>query len=63
MSSSAAIADSRLRQAWPRRSLRPGGWARRSGGQRTVSSTLPFLAAPRARLARDCAISPRTVIN
>jgi len=49
MSTSAAIVDSLLRQAWPRASR--GGRARRSVGQQTVSSLPSSLAAPRACLA------------
>src|SRR5579883_2145665 len=44
-------------------SVRPGGRARPSVGQRTARSTLPALGAPRARLASDCAISRRTAVN
>jgi len=56
MSGSAAGADSRLRQACGRR-------ARRSVLQRTSSSTPQSFTAPRARLARDYALSRRTVMK
>jgi hypothetical protein len=63
MNASAAIADSPLRQAWTRLTRRPGRRARPPVGQHTVSSMLPSLAAPRACLAGDCAISRRIVMN
>ena len=56
MSGSAASADSRLRQAC-------GGRAHRSVLQRTSSSTPQSFTAPRARLARDYALSRRTVMK
>ena len=56
MSASAASADSRLRQAC-------GGRARRSVPQRTRSSTPQSFTAPRTRLARDYALSRRTVMK
>jgi len=51
MSTSAAIADSPLRQAWTRWVRRPGRRARRLVGQHTVSSMPPSLTTPRACLA------------
>jgi hypothetical protein len=48
---SAAIANSPLRQAWTRLARRPGRRARHSVGQHTVSSMPPSFAAPRACLA------------
>jgi len=51
MSTSAAIVDSLLRQAYTLLLRRVGGRALRSGPQHTVSSMVRVLAAPRARLA------------
>jgi len=61
MSTSAAIVDSLLRQAWPRASR--GGRARRSVGQQTVSSLLPSSRLRMPVSPGDSAISRRTVMN
>ena len=56
MNTSAAIADSLLRQAF-------GGQARRSAPQRTTRVRVGVSRLRMPVSQRDCAISPRTVMN